>query len=302
MAFVNAYLTEEEKEKFNEAKIPDPRWNLPKYCLEPWKWTVDKDRGIALINCGVADRENYKIETFAFINTQIEKHQTLSFEIINKSIKKEEEEELKKKYDVDCVEKWELIDIHNLKISAIVSSIEGFVELLSEALNVYGINGKINSSYNVKALLEVKCGDWNMKIKIINEIINVDLSKVTLNDVCDIIAQISVDAGVGNNAPTVLYSGTLCGYRTNSIAKSLDDVRIIDNTDLGKFLSGSDFNELIENAIKNDIINGTFDVSFVEKGIRYEDDLIRLNEYIDQKSLSNTNQPKEHGLLLQSSL
>ncbi len=157
MAFVNAYLTEEEKEKFNEAKIPDPRWNLPKYCLEPWKWTVDKDRGIALINCGVADRENYKIETFAFINTQIEKHQTLSFEIINKSIKKEEE--LKKKYDVDCVEKWELIDIHNLKISAIVSSIEGFVELLSEALNVYGINGKINSSYNVKALLEVKCGD-----------------------------------------------------------------------------------------------------------------------------------------------
>ena len=126
-----------------------------------------------------------------------------------------------------------------------------------------------------------------MKIKIINEIINVDLSKVTLNDVCDIIAQISVDAGVGNNAPTVLYSGTLCGYRTNSIAKSLDDVRIIDNTDLGKFLSASDFNELIENAIKNDIINGTFDVSFVEKGIRYEDDLIRLNEYIDQKSLSS---------------
>ena len=43
MAFVNAYLTEEEKEKFNEAKIPDPRWNLPKYCLEPWKWTVDKE-------------------------------------------------------------------------------------------------------------------------------------------------------------------------------------------------------------------------------------------------------------------
>ena len=67
----------------------------------------------------------------------------------------------------------------------------------------------------------------------------------------------------------------------------MDNVQIIDNTDLGKFLSESDFNELIENAIKNDIINGTFDVSFVEKGIRYEDDLIRLNEYIDQKSLSS---------------
>jgi hypothetical protein len=161
MAFVNAYLTEEEKEKFNEAKITDPRWNLPKYCLEPWKWTVDKERGIALINCGVADRENYKIETFAFINTQIEIHQILSFEIVNKSIKKEKEIELKKKYDVDWVEKWELIDIHNLKASAIVSSIEKFVELLSDALNVYGINGKIDSSYNVKALVEVKCGGYN---------------------------------------------------------------------------------------------------------------------------------------------
>lgn len=48
-----------------------------------------------------------------------------------------------------------------------------------------------------------------MKIETIDGIIDVDLSKVTLNDVCDIITKISVDAGVSNNAPTVLYIGLL---------------------------------------------------------------------------------------------
>lgn len=166
MAFVNAYLTEEEKEKFNEAKIPDPRWNLPKYCLKLRKWTVDYERGIALINCGVADREKYEIETFAFINMQTEEPLVLSFEIINKSIKKEEMSDLKKKYNVDLVEKWELISIHNLKKSAIVSSIEEFVRLLSETLDVYGVDGEINRSYNVKALVEVEYGGenaWKLK-------------------------------------------------------------------------------------------------------------------------------------------
>lgn len=158
MAFVNAYLTEEEKAKLNEAKIPDPRWNLPKYCLKLRKWTIDNERGIALINCGVSDRENYEIETFAFINTQMEERLILSFEMINKSIKKEEMPDLKKKYNVDLVEKWKLITIHNFKKSAIISSIEEFVRLLSEALDVYGVDGEVSRSYNVKALVEVEYG------------------------------------------------------------------------------------------------------------------------------------------------
>lgn len=44
-----------------------------------------------------------------------------------------------------------------------------------------------------------------MEIETINGIMDVDLSKVTLNDVCDIITKISVDAGVSNNAPTAYY-------------------------------------------------------------------------------------------------
>ena len=89
-----------------------------------------------------------------------------------------------------------------------------------------------------------------MEIETINGIKNVDLSKITLNDVCGIITEISVDVDVNNKVPTILYSGSLCEYSTNSIAKSLDNVRIIDNTDLGKFLSSPDFGDLLRSALQ----------------------------------------------------
>ena len=44
-----------------------------------------------------------------------------------------------------------------------------------------------------------------MKTETIDGIIHVDFSKVTLNDISNIIAQISVDAGVSNTAPTEWY-------------------------------------------------------------------------------------------------
>ena len=74
-----------------------------------------------------------------------------------------------------------------------------------------------------------------MNVETVSGIIDVDLSKVSLSDVNNIISKISVDAGVSNTASTVLYSCSLCSYSTNSIVKSMDNVRIIDNTDLGKF-------------------------------------------------------------------
>lgn len=54
-----------------------------------------------------------------------------------------------------------------------------------------------------------------MKIEIISGIIDVDLKTISLKDVCKIISEISVDADVSNNAPTILYSGSLCNYSTN---------------------------------------------------------------------------------------
>lgn len=46
MPFVNAYLTEEEKSIFDETKIPDPRWNLPKYCLKINNGRLIKNGGL----------------------------------------------------------------------------------------------------------------------------------------------------------------------------------------------------------------------------------------------------------------
>ena len=114
-----------------------------------------------------------------------------------------------------------------------------------------------------------------MEIETIDGMMDIDLSKLTLNDVCDMITKISVDAGVSNNAPTVPYSGSLCDYSTNSIVKSLNDVRIIDNTFVGKFLADnsdtSKFNKLLESAIRNKMENGGFDISSVAKGLRDKD-------------------------------
>lgn len=152
MAFVNAYLTEEEKAKFNEAKIPDPRWNSPKYYLEPWKWTVDKERGIALINCGIENRDEHNIETFILIDTQIEKKEILSFKLKTANMGNDA---LTKKYGVNMVLIWHLISINGLENSDIVSSVEEFVDLLSEALTVYGSSGNPGFIPNVKALIEI---------------------------------------------------------------------------------------------------------------------------------------------------
>lgn len=70
----------------------------------------------------------------------------------------------------------------------------------------------------------------------------------------------------------------------------MDDVRIIDKTKLGEFLLDTketgEYKELLENALKNDISNGTFDISLVEKGIRDTYKLEELKDYISQKSLS----------------
>lgn len=77
--------------------------------LKPSRWTIDREKNIALINCGVADRENYEIETFAFVNIQVEKQEILSFEIKGIYLREEEENPLIKMHNVDMVKIWKVL-------------------------------------------------------------------------------------------------------------------------------------------------------------------------------------------------
>lgn len=124
-----------------------------------------------------------------------------------------------------------------------------------------------------------------MEIETIKGIKTIDLNTVTLKDVSDIISNLSMNAGVNESAATILYSGSINGYRTGDIAKSLDNVRIIDNTFAGKFLSdnsdSSKFNQLLDSAIRNEMTNGSFDISSVEKGLRPKD-YQRLSDLLEE--------------------
>lgn len=160
MAFINAYMTDEEIRAFAEAEIPDPRWKLVKRPLKPWQWTVDRERGIALISCGAADREHYEIETFAFVSTDLKKGDILPFEIMQDhdgSIR----EKLQKEYNVNLVLFWNVLKIENLHRSEIAGTKDEFMELLEEALTAYGADGSPDFIPNVKVFVEYGKNDKN---------------------------------------------------------------------------------------------------------------------------------------------
>jgi hypothetical protein len=52
-----------------------------------------------------------------------------------------------------------------------------------------------------------------MEIETIKGIEHIDLDSVSLIDVSNIISRMSVDAGVDDSAKTILYSGSINGYK-----------------------------------------------------------------------------------------
>ena len=155
MAFINKYLSDEEKRRFEEAKIENPvRFHLEKNLLEPNEWTVDAERKIALINCGVADRENPEIETFAFINTDLKENDILIFDMVEYYIDEDEHEKLKKEYSVNLIINREVRKIYNLKNSKIIVSKDEFYKILEEALTAYGVSGNPDYIPNVKVFVK----------------------------------------------------------------------------------------------------------------------------------------------------
>ena len=155
MSFVNKYLSDEERKRFEEAKIENPvRFHLANNLLNPDAWTVDEERKIALINCGVADREKPEIETFAFVKTDLREKDALLFDLIKYYIDENESERLKQKYNVNLITNWKIGKICNLKNTKIVSSKDEFLKLLVEALTAYGVSGNPKYIPNVKVFVK----------------------------------------------------------------------------------------------------------------------------------------------------
>ena len=83
MAFENAYLTEEEKQMFKDAGLTDPRGGLFRgKPFVPTVWTVDRENKIALIYCGVTDREEHQKKTFVLFYKKIDIEHMVRFTLI----------------------------------------------------------------------------------------------------------------------------------------------------------------------------------------------------------------------------
>jgi hypothetical protein len=152
MAFVNAYLTDEEKRIIEDAGIRDPRYKISKKYLKPSKWTIDREKNIVLINCGVADRDEYYKETFALIYKQMDNAHLVALTLTTDYFEKEKEKILLSEYGVSLIKKWIVID-YTIAEGLNISNWE-LHDVLVEALTAYGINGKPNSVQSVKAFVE----------------------------------------------------------------------------------------------------------------------------------------------------
>ena len=152
MAFVNAYLTEEEKEKFKAAKVRDPRWKLSEEYLIPSIWTVDKENNIALINCGVANRDEHWKKTFALLYKQIDNEHLIKLTLTTDYFEKEQEKELEIEYNVNLVKRWIILDCTIANTLNITN--QKVCDILKDALTVYGVGGNPNRVQSVKAFVE----------------------------------------------------------------------------------------------------------------------------------------------------
>ena len=156
MAFVNAYLTEKEKEEFEKADIRDPRYPFSNdRRLTPTYWTVDRKNNIALIYGGVADREEHNKETFVLVYKKICSENIIIMTLINGYINYEEREKLEKKYNVNLYKIWKL---HELQIPQQLRQsiqIEQLYKIIEEALSIYGGNGNPDHPTSVKAVLDI---------------------------------------------------------------------------------------------------------------------------------------------------
>lgn len=160
MAFQNAYLTEEEKQMFREAKITDPS-SLRGELLVPNQWTIDRCSKIALVYCGVEDREEHWKETFYLFYNSINTNQMIKLILIRNRLRLDEDRILREKYNVDGVVRWNISEcVIPKKLKFVISSEKNVTELLTDMLSIYGIDGNPNDKFKIKIFLEFGNPTW----------------------------------------------------------------------------------------------------------------------------------------------
>jgi hypothetical protein len=152
MAFVNAYLTVEEKKIIDASKIRDPRYQIAKKYLMPDKWTIDRENNIILINCGIADRDEYYKETFVLFYKQMDNEHLIVLTLTADYFEKEKEKMLRNEYSVNLVTKWIILDY--VKSDTLNITNQELCNVLADALTTYGVDGKPNIVQSVKAFIE----------------------------------------------------------------------------------------------------------------------------------------------------
>ncbi|MDE7229505.1 MAG: hypothetical protein K2N56_03410 [Oscillospiraceae bacterium] len=164
MAFENAYLTEEEKEMFVEAHILDPGdWKSS--ILIPHQWTIDRKNNIALIYCGVPDREEYWKKSFVLFYKGIDSRHMIELIIedsrtwfgnrTNDEVKKQIGKKLISHFDAEVVRRYLVHKIYRIDKT---TSIETIANVLADALSAYGVNGNPDHAHDAhafKAIVEV---------------------------------------------------------------------------------------------------------------------------------------------------
>lgn len=161
MAFENAWLSEEEKKKFIEAKLRDPRFSIrsEKY-LPASNWTIDRENNVALVYCGEYNRDEYDKKVFALLYKQIDNEHLINVVLTRRYFPLEIEKKWREKYEVNLVEKWKLLECKIPKDLKVEIDNDELYNILSDALSRYGINGHPERVQNVKALLEVEGGKY----------------------------------------------------------------------------------------------------------------------------------------------
>ena len=134
MAFVNAFMTEEEKAEFEVKAIPNPGNKL--VTLKPYRWTIDREQDVFLV-WGLQEREEPHDEYFLLgwkgtpINVKLREYWVSGAEL-----------------------GWELI---RLELPAhLKDQRDEIIKCLKDALRVYGFNGNPNDQYNQAAKVHFK--------------------------------------------------------------------------------------------------------------------------------------------------